>query len=200
MSSTTTKLDNLEDIEVGSNQNISKRTPSTTTKYSNMESSDSCGTNCCLKSTFWLLVMIIGFPIPFCDLYYGYTDDTCVLESAGKLAINLKDYLLVYGWIVMSMIGLLSVVLCFFDINSFGSKKSNSDGCYVCGVSFLTIINSLVNIFLTIWNIFGAVIFWSLMDTSECSNSIYNYVFASLIIKLVFNVISILQSKNDKDK
>lgn len=201
MSSTTTKLDNLEDIEVGSNQNISKRTPSTTTtKYSNMESSDSCGTKCCLKLTFWLLVMIIGFPIPFCDLYYGYTDDTCVSESAGKLAINLKDYLLVYGWIVMSMIGLLSVVLCFFDINLSGSRTSSSDGCFVFGGTFLTIINSLVNIFLTIWNIFGAVIFWSLMDTSECSNSIYNYVFASLIIKLVFNVISILQSKNDKDK
>lgn len=165
-STTTTKLDNLEDIEVGSIQDISKRTPSTTTKYSNMENSDSCGTNCCLKSVIWIIIMIIGFPLPFCDLYYGYTDDTCVSEPAGRLAINLKDYLLVYGWIVMSLIGLLSIALCFFDINSFGSRTSSSDGCFVCGRTFLTIIFALANIFLTIWNIFGTVIFWSLMDTS----------------------------------
>lgn len=200
MSSTSIeKLDNFEDIEVGSNINISKRAD-TTTKYSTMESSCSCCTNYCLKSAIWLLIMIISFPLPFCDLYYGYTDDTCVSEPAGKLAINLKDYLLVYGWIIMSILGLLSIALCFIDFNSSGSRTSTSNGCFVFSRTFLTIISALTNIFLIIWNIFGAVIFWSLMDTSECSNSIYNYVFASLIIKIVFNVISILQSKNDKDK
>lgn len=193
------KLDNFEDIEVCSNINISKRAD-TTTKYSTMESSCSCCTNYCLKSAIWLLIMIISFPLPFCDLYYGYTDDTCVSEPAGKLAINLKDYLLVYGWIIMSILGLLSIALCFIEFNSSSSRTSTSNGCFVFSRTFLTIISALTNIFLTIWNIFGAVIFWSLMDTSECSNSIYNYVFASLIIKIVFNVISILQSKNDKDK
>lgn len=200
MSSTSIeKLDNFEDIEVGSNINISKRAD-TTTKYSTMESSCSCCTNYCLKSAIWLLIMIISFPLPFCDLYYGYTDDTCVSEPAGKLAINLKDYLLVYGWIIMSILGLLSIALCFIEFNSSSSRTSTSNGCFVFSRTFLTIISALTNIFLIIWNIFGAVIFWSLMDTSECSNSIYNYVFASLIIKIVFNVISILQSKNDKDK
>ena len=116
MSSTSIeKLNNLEDIEVGTNLDISKR--SATTKYSTVESSGSCGTICCLKSLIWLLIMIIGFPLPFCDLYYGYTDDTCVSEPAGRLVINLKDYLLVYGWIVMSFLGLLSITLCFIDIN-----------------------------------------------------------------------------------
>jgi hypothetical protein len=46
-------------------------------------------------------------------------------------------------------------------------------------------------------NIFGAVIFWSLMDTSNCDNSIYNYVFTSLIIKIFFNAIGVLERKNE---
>lgn len=48
-------------------------------------------------------------------------------------------------------------------------------------------IIGLVNLFLIIWNILGAIIFWGLMDTTNCSDTIYNYMFASLIIKLVFN-------------
>ena len=203
MSSTSIeKLNNLKDIEVGTNLNISKSS-ATTTKYSTVVSSGSCGScgiNCGLKSSIWLLIMIIGFPQPFCDLYYGYTDDTCVSEPAGRLAINLKDYLLVYGWIIMCMLGLLSITLCFIDINLYGRRTSSSDGWFVCDGTFLTIIFALANIFITIWNIFGAIIFWSLMDTTECSKSIYNYVFASLIIKLVFNVSSILQLNNNKDK
>ncbi len=187
-------LENSKDIESGLTLN-----KQTTDISCNVDSSKNCCINYCFKSTIWLLIMIFVCPIPFCDLYYGYTDDTCVSEPAGRLAINLKDYLLIYGWIVMSVIGLLSIGLCFIDVNSFGSE-TNNDRHFVCGGTFFSIISALVNVFLTIWNIFGAVIFWSLMDISECSNSIYNYVFASLIIKLVFNVIGILQRNNDKDK
>ena len=195
-------INNSNDIESGSASNMYKRTATYTNTNSNysVKSSNNCGPNCCIKSGIWLLIMIICFPISFCDLYYGYTDNTCVSEPAGRLAINLKDYLLVYGLIGMSVIGLLSSMLFCLDINTFGSKNSNIDGCIVCGGAFLAIIFVLVTMFLIIWNIFGAIIFWCLTDTSKCSNSIYNYVFASLIIKLVFSLISILQIKKEKNK
>jgi hypothetical protein len=83
------RLNNLEDIESGLAAKVSGKPD--TTNYSSMESSGSCTTNCCAKSAIWLVIMIISFQIPFCDLYYGYTDDTCVSEPAGRLAINLKD-------------------------------------------------------------------------------------------------------------
>lgn len=171
-----------------------------TTNYKNMDGFGSCCRTFCAKFGFWLIGMIIGFPIPFCDLYYGYMDDTCVSEQAGKLAINLEDYLLVCGWIELCILGLLSIALCFIDIGLSGSGSADNNGCFVCGGALFGIIFALSSIFIGIWNIFGAIIFWGLMDTSNCSSSIYNYVFASLIIKLVLNAIGILQTKNDNKK
>ncbi len=167
-------------------------------KNSGTTTSTGCLTNCCLKFTIWFVIMIFTFPIMFCDLYYGYFDDTCVNEPAGKLIINLKDYLLVSGWVVMSLLSAISVFLLFIDFNSFSDNHSGG-GILCCGM-FGVILIALIGIFLIIWNIFGAVIFWSQMDTSECSKNIYNYVFASIIIKLVFNGLGLLSSKNKKEK
>lgn len=196
MSSTTNKLNNLEDIEVGL-ANLSGITDAVT-NYNNMENSISPGAVCCIKSGIWFLIMIIGFPISFCDLYFAYRDDTCVSEPAGKLAINLKDYLLVYGWTFMCIIGVLTIWLCFIDINSF-SSNTNNDIYFICTKTFFKNFFDLTNLFLAIFNTFGAIIFWGLMDTSECSNSIYNYVFVSLIIKIVLIVVSVLEKNKNKD-
>lgn len=89
------KNNKTEDIDIGLSTNVSER-PDNTTNYSSMENSSSLETNCCVKYGIWIIIMIIYFPIQFYDLYLGYTDDTCVSEPAGRLAINLKDYLLVY--------------------------------------------------------------------------------------------------------
>lgn len=167
-----------DDIEFGLAANVSESQESTT-NYNGMENSSSHGTNCCVKSVIWIIIMIILFPLPFYDLFFGYTDDTCVSEHAGRLAINLKDYLLVCGWIDISIFCLFIILLYFIDINSA------SDGSFVCVIIFLTIILILLNIFISIWDIFGAIIFWGLLDTTNCSNTIYNHVFASLIFKLV---------------
>ena len=53
-------------------------------------------------------------------------------------------------------------------------------------------INGLFNI---IWNIIGSIIFWSYMDNNQCSNEVFNYLFASLIIKLVFCSTILLNNK-----
>jgi len=79
------------------------------------------------------------FHLTFYDLYYAYNDNSCVSEPAGKLAIYLKDYLLIGGWINASILIMLRIII------------------------------AIINIFSIILNIFGAFIFWSLMDTSDCN-------------------------------
>jgi hypothetical protein len=184
---------NNVDLEVGLSNNKQSTLSSVELNYTT-SSTDDFAASCCMKSFAWVFVMIFAFPLTFCDLYYGYNDNSCVSEPAGKLAINLKDYLLIGGWINASILIILTLGLCFINFD-----KTN-DTYFACCGGLSIFILSIVNIFSIVWNVFGAIIFWSLMDTSDCGNSVYNYVFASLIIKLCFNVIGILQKKNDKDK
>lgn len=192
-----TNLNNV-DLEVGTNTN--KQLLSTLTRAgSTLTSSGSTSgsgflTSCCMKSFLWIIIMIFCFPITFCDLYYAYNDDSCISEPAGKLSINLKDYLLIYGWISASALIIFSIGLCFIG------SLSKTDTCFVCYIGFSAIIFTIISIFSVIWNIFGAVIFWGLMDTSQCNKELYNYVFASLIIKLCFSVYGIFKGNNDNKK
>jgi hypothetical protein len=71
------------------------------------------------KYVVWLLIMIMGVPIPFCDLYYGYNDNTCVNQPIDKLSINLKDYLIVYGWILIVLLTYVSIKLFIINLNLY---------------------------------------------------------------------------------
>lgn len=164
------ELNDLEDIET--NINTLRKTATSLDNYTNMESSN----NNCSRIIILLIFLIISFPITFCDLYYCYNDDTCVSEPLDKLDINLQDYLFVYGWIQITFICLFCFCFCFLGIHNYDNI-----------MKFTNIVYSILNIFLIIWNIMGAIIFWSLMDTTKCSNSIYGYVFISLIFKLACN-------------
>ena len=188
-----TKFNNI-DLEVELNKNkqeiLSIQIPTSTptpTPTSNLISNNSLG------SLLWIFIMFISFPFTFCDLYYGYNDNSCVSKPAGRLAINLKDYLLICGWLDVCILTIMTIGLCFTDINSISKIKNRLTICYI----FLLILMAIIGLFSFMLNIFGAVIFWSLMDTSECDSGIYNYVFASLIFKLCLNTFNILKGKND---
>jgi heme/copper-type cytochrome/quinol oxidase subunit 4 len=62
-------------------------------------------------------------------------------------------------------------------------------------VMFGTFIYMCIIIFGIIWIILGSIIFWKYMDTSKCSSNVYNYLYTSLIIKLIMTGLSIF-SKN----
>jgi len=49
------------------------------------------------------------------------------------------------------------------------------------------------------WNIVGGVIFWAFMNNALCSNNVFNYVFASLIIKYINIIICSFSNKNNKN-
>ncbi len=54
----------------------------------------------------------------------------------------------------------------------------------------------LICIFSLAWNIIGAVLFWGYMDTSQCSNPVYNYTYASLVIAFIGSGINLLTRKS----
>ena len=43
------------------------------------------------------------------------------------------------------------------------------------------------------WLILGAIIFWGLIDNNKCNDGLYNYMYASLIIMIIFTVINLYQ-------
>jgi len=142
-----------------------------------------------LLITIFIVLFIICFPTMLCDLYYGHTDKSCVLNSAQPLNLTLKDYLLVSGYFTLGELTLLfTYIIILLYGNEFGITWATFFG---------TILIVLAYIYAVVWNIIGGVIFFGYMDNTTCSNSLFNYVFASLIIKYVFCFVSSSQSKNN---
>jgi len=146
----------------------------------------------CLKLIFVSILILVNFPIIFCDLYYAVNDKTCVNQKMEKLAVNMYDYLIVSG-IYSLIITVISILFILFFIHKI---KNNDITILNCVFMLFLYINSLFNIS---WNIIGSLIFWNYMDNNQCSNKVFNYLFASLIIKLIF-CSTILLNNNNKSK
>lgn len=137
------------------------------------------------------IFLFINFPIIFCDLYFAVNDNTCINQKMDKLNVNMYDYLIVSG-IYSSIISIISVLFILFFIDTIKNNKIKI-------VNYLFMLFLYVNGFFNIaWNIIGSLIFWSYMDNSQCSNQVFNYLFASLIIKLIFSsTIFVNNNKNN---
>ena len=145
-----------------------------------------------LKIIIVTIVIFINFPIIFCDLYYAVNDNTCINQKMEKLAVNMYDYLIVSG-IYSVIITVISILFILFFID----KMKNNQITILNYVFMLFLyINGLFNIS---WNIIGSLIFWSYMDNNQCSNEVFNYLFASLIIKLVFCSTILLNNNKKKN-
>jgi hypothetical protein len=102
---------------------------------------------CCMKFCSIIILYVVCFPFAVCDLYYGYTDHSCVSNPTDIVAINIKYYLIVSGWINISLIFIMSCVSCYCN-----PKKTASSCCYITS-SFISFAFELS------WNIIGSVIF-----------------------------------------
>ena len=67
-------------------------------------------------------------------------------------------------------------------------------------LAILGFIGIGIGLFNFCWNIIGGIIFWSYMNNSTCSSNVFNYVFASLIIKYTLMFISSATSTNNNKK
>jgi hypothetical protein len=133
-----------------------------------------------IKILIILLVFVLELPTIICDLYYGYNDISCVNIYPDNLNVNMRTYLILCSYLNICL--LFVYIICITYENNYKHSILNF---------ILNIITFLLKIFSMVWNIIGSIIFWkTLYDTSDCINGIYNYLFISLIIKLVFNLAS----------
>ena len=139
------------------------------------------------------IAAIFVSPFIICDLVFGYNDDSCVDIYPENISfMNMKIYLLVSGYFALSMITII-LANCFI--------ANGNEGDNILIIAFLSIIFHISRVFLVIWNIIGAVIFWGTLNKQNlCSKSVNAYLFVSLIIKLFGNFCNIMMSNNKKEK
>lgn len=141
-----------------------------------------------------LLVLVIMSPIIVCDLYFGFTDTSCSREQPDELALSIRLYLIVSGFVGLSaMITILIGITCFEPNNT-----SEAGLCFICCGSIGFICAALFNI---VWNILGAIVFWGyIYGNGNCDKTFSTYVFVSLIIKFVAALLSYQLNKKKDDK
>jgi hypothetical protein len=146
----------------------------------------------CLKMCVAFLVCTVISPFVICDLYFAFTDETCVHQPIQKLQLNMYSYLIVSG-----VVGLLYMIfLQTVDyIVVYDSPRQDDDlneiilfGC--------TVAQTLFNLFTISWTVVGCVIFWGYMNNSECSEEVYNYLFAKFVISSSAICLLLLKGKN----
>ena len=141
-----------------------------------------------VKIVAMLFITIFASPFIICDLIFGYSDDICIDTYPENLnLVNMKTYLLVSSYYTIGFLTTIYINLCFI---------SENNDTNVILFSFLSIVKNLSQVFLVIWNIIGAIIFWGTLNQRElCSKNINTYLFVSLIIKLLVNFYNIFSIK-----
>ena len=141
-----------------------------------------------IKYMISFVTFLLCFPIVICDMYYGYSKDSCVEEYPAKLNINMKIYLVVCAYTNM-----LIMVLVICSISCLSRRNSRSMHLYMVTVPKLIVTYG--SLFLLAWNIIGSVIFWGMLyNKNLCSSNISTYLFVTLVVKLVCNL-TVLSSR-----
>jgi hypothetical protein len=135
-----------------------------------------------IKHTISFVPFFVCFPIVICDLFYGYTRNSCVEDYPNNLNINMKIYLAVGAYTSMLI---MAVVIC--SISQVSNRNRSSVHLYL--VTIPKLIITYGSLFLLAWNIIGAVLFWGLLyNRNLCDSNTSTYLFITLIIKLVCNL------------
>ena len=135
-----------------------------------------------IKYMISFVTFLLCFPIVICDMYYGYSKDSCVEEYPAKLNINMKIYLVVGAYT-----NLLIMVLVICSISCLSRRNSRTMHLYMVTVPKLIVTYG--SLFLLAWNIIGSVIFWGMLyNKNLCSSNISTYLFVTLVVKLVCNL------------
>jgi hypothetical protein len=143
-----------------------------------------------IKICSTICVLIIMVPIIVSDLYFGFTDSTCVSKEPNNFAISMKLYLLVSGFVGMTVLLICITSICCL---------SNNEDKNLINLLCTTFISYILIIFNIIWNIFGAIVFWgTIYPENICNKNTLMYIFVSLIIKCVGLFISYLQFKKQR--
>ena len=159
----------------------------------NINKTDKDAETNCIIHTIWVIILLLCSPIIICDVYFAYTDETCVNEYPANLELNLKHYLF-----ISALSTFININMYMLFIKYFVKTEYNKNLFWVLSVG---VFISLLALFSLIWNILGAVIFWgSIYATNHCSKQVSTYIFVSLIIKFVLTVNTYKAAKNSVNK
>ena len=161
-------------IELNTNQNIIEN--------QNEEIKDN---NDLLKSkiTVISLLLIISLPFITLDLYYEYNDKSCISIYSNSFNIRIKEYLLVCGYLYLIILTIILLLLIFVN-----KKNGKNIGIFI---EFYNInFNSWILAFMMGWDIIGLIIFLNqIYPLNICNLNISNYLFASIILKLILKLL-----------
>ena len=159
----------------------------------NINKTDKDAETNCIIHTIWIIILLLCSPIIICDVYFAYTDETCVNEYPANLELNLKHYLF-----ISALSTFININMYMLFIKYFVKTEYNKNLFWVLSVG---VFISLLALFSLIWNILGAVIFWgSIYATNHCSKQVSTYIFVSLIIKFELTVNTYKAAKNSVNK
>lgn len=138
-----------------------------------------------------VLLIIMIAPIIVCDIYFGFTDSSCVNEIPNGFNITMKVYLLVSGFA-----GLACLLAIIYTIWSLSNDNDNNN---LTTLFYFKTIGIIIGLFQLMWNILGAVTFWkTIYKGGKCDLMISTYIYVSLIIKLIINSFVIGQNSMKK--
>jgi hypothetical protein len=194
LNTVTSVVDN--DIETGRNNsnnssnNSEKAVLKGILKKSNSVEDDTRTGLVVIKICTTLLFIVLMTPIIVCDLYFGFSEDSCINEMPDGFNYTMKLYLLVSGFMGLSWLLFMIYTTCSLSNNNDNTASIICAGC----------IGLIVLIFNLIWNILGAVTFWgSIYKGGHCDSKTSTYIYVSLIIKLVGTLIALQQNSNKKE-
>ena len=128
----------------------------------------------------------IYLPIIICNLYFAYTDKSCVLYTTPKFSLNIYDYLMGESYIMFFTLNIIVLsVICEPDENS------------IWKFAYDTYIISY-KVFSMIWLVIGIIIFWFIIDNKQCNHSLYYYMLTFLTIKMIGQIINIIIHYKEK--
>lgn len=123
-----------------------------------------------------MIVVIFNFPIVVADLYFAFTDTTCIDETPSGLFLSLRNYLMVSGFMGLWSIGCVLMMTFVKDITLFT-------------VWSIRLVGLFVTLFCLTWNILGAIVFWgTVYPRGHCNMELSTYLYISLIVKIVANI------------
>jgi len=142
-------------------------------------------------------LFICGFITPFVgfDLYFAFTDESCIHQTFDKIHVNMFIYLIVSGLAGIVYAESMSFVDFVYDFE----KKYTEEYTNIV-LKFCTICQVLFNIFSVSWTMIGCIIFWGYMDNLHCSRTLYNYLFAKFVVACSITSIVLLSKNTIKGK
>lgn len=154
-------------------------------KYSNHNEMVSDYSSLILNYMLRFILIIVTLPFLFCDISFCVDSNQCVNIYPNNFIINFKIFLLVSAIFEMCIVGYNILYYCYGDNYKY---------------LFLRLMSKIFVILLVtayfIWNIIGVFIFGSVIyNTSLCSNTLYNYIIISIIIKIILSFIIIINFK-----